>query len=734
MEFIELTHEGGTDLEVSGWMITGDIRFVFPEDTILSPGERVVLAWSPEILSQILPAENSINVFGPYSGELTNGGGMVAVVDSMGRLVDAVDYEDDFPWPSLADGFNRSPEPGLSLARIEDSDSLSGSSAWIAATPGPGLPSPTHTPDHLNYIQSLSLNPEQPGPDDAPTLTIEMAPGFTAASVSVEFFADDLNSMIEDVTTIKATQVTQGTWECVFPAFAPSSVIRYAVKSTLESGETIRSPGTERDQFEWHGWFVDPRIATPYPDQFHLFISPINWRRLHAWTDPGRVLNTQEPNPNWNNEVPAVFVSGGQVYDVMVRHQGSRWNRRNGATIPFDCQSHNSDGTAQVRSWRIDFPSYRRHKGQDVLIIQKQRGWPQKLSFELFKQAGVPAPDTTWADLRINGCSYNPDAFVIERPGEDMVEKWFDSVGDLFKSQGYTGNEGPWSWGDERLIRGSLNGFTQSQRYKYTYDRKTHTWRVDKDSLEADLPEQMIEGLHAARSQGRQALRQFLLENFDINLTLRYICLINYVGTFDDMFQNHFIYRQADTGLWCMFPWDMDVTLGGAFGEATAHPFRGVDESWYGQIGNRSGWWNRLKDSFFIAFPEEFQQMFYFLNNTSLHPDNLGPLIESVAIEGNTTGSINSMNNHVRSRHSYLKQYFENSLNADMPLLDIARDETRIELSWSGSGLFNVLQAAQESRGPWINAMDGVEFDGSRFRVQLRPEFDHRFFRLKSQP
>ena len=95
----------------------------------------------------------------------------------------------------------------------------------------------------------------------------------------------------------------------------------------------------------------------------------------------------------------------------------------------------------------------------------------------MFELVGVAAPQTSWADLRINGCDFNGDAFQIERPGREMVDRFFGPVGDLFKSQGYTGDEGPWSWGDARLIRGSRNGFNQSDRYEYTYNRKTLNWK-----------------------------------------------------------------------------------------------------------------------------------------------------------------------------------------------------------------------------------------------------------------
>lgn len=736
-EFIEIVNTGQTGVDLDGWILAGDVDFAFPDGATLTSGERLVVCHSPETILNEWDVSAG-KVMGPYGREIPNGGGTIALVAANGQLVDRIEFDDDFPWPSQADGGGNPATTGASLTRIDfSSEGFSGPDSWTAFAPSPGLANPDLADDLVNPISSLSLTPATISASDEPILEIRFAVTSDVRDVRVEYFADDPEVEIEDILTGEAVQsaADNSVWNYQFGAYPPNSIIRYRIRWSSEDGQESEyiSPARGRDQFEWHAWFVDPLEPTTLENQYHLFISSLNWRRLHTYTDPGRVSNNQ-PNPNWDRQVPATVVVDGVVYDVTVRHQGSRWGRRNGATINFECASHNSNGTAQVRSWRIEFPSYRRHRGIDVLILQKQSGWPQKISFDLFQQAGVPAPETTWAELRINGCDYNSRAFQIERPGRDMVEDWFDEVGDLFKSQGFTGNEGPWSWGDARLIQGALNGFTQNQRYKYTYDRKTWKYKSSLDSILRDMPQDMIEGMHRARDSGPQALRLFLEENFDIDLTLRYICVINYVGTFDDMFQNHYLYRRADNGKWCMFPWDMDNTLGGAFGEVNAHPFRGVDESRYGNVGNRQRWWNRIKDSFFIAFPEEFQQMFFHLNSTALHPDTVEPMVMAAAESfGQPTRAIDTMN-HIRARHQYLDTYFRNNLsNAPSDTgLAIMKSDTRIQIQWDGSAVFRQLEQSPLINGPWLPVPDSEDiiFNGSHFLYRTRPDAGNIFFRL----
>jgi hypothetical protein len=114
----------------------------------------------------------------------------------------------------------------------------------------------------------------------------------------------------------------------------------------------------------------------------------------------------------------------------------------------------------------------------------------------------------------------------------------------------------------------------------------------------------------------------------------------------------------------------MDNTLGGAFGEWNANPFRGADQNRIngsselqariGNIGNRSGWWNRIKDSFFIAYEQEFLETFDLLNNTVFEPDNLRPFVEAIAAEGGRNQSqVDSLMNHISRRHDYLNDFIQ---------------------------------------------------------------------------
>ncbi len=196
-------------------------------------------------------------------------------------------------------------------------------------------------------------------------------------------------------------------------------------------------------------------------------------------------------------------------------------------------------------------------------------------------------------------------------------------MGHYFKSIGCTCDEGPFGWGDWRLLN-NFCGHEKDVRYAATYDRKTHQW----DNHDALI--KLIEDMHAARAAGPDASREFILENFDPELLMNYVAIINYQVPFDDMFQNHFIYQRLSDGKWMLTPWDLDRNFG-EWQSFNSSVFMGMQ----GDRSNRSGWWHRLKDTFLRAFREEYEEHLLLLNNTILHPDNVFPLVDEVTAQSN---------------------------------------------------------------------------------------------------
>ena len=376
----------------------------------------------------------------------------------------------------------------------------------------------------------------------------------------------------------------------------------------------------------------------------------------------------------------------------------------------------------------------------DVLILQPEAGWVQHVSFRLFELAGVPAPRTSWAKLRINGCDYNDDAFQVERLGRDLLARWFGEVGDLFKAQGIRanqnpnkGNEGPYFYGDGRLITGSLHGYTEQERYEHTYDRKTLTWKNHPFDGVGDAPQAMIEGLHQARAQGPEALRTWLAEHFDVDLTLRYLCAMGYALSTADTVHNYYLYKKDDDGKWCLLPWDVKSALSPSKPGPDTSPFHHGDESRIGYVGNRWEEWNRIKDSFYIAYEAEYLEMLHQFNNTIYHPESLSPVVWEAAILGGFDWVwVDWLMSFIYQRHDFLNCFIASQ--CPPPLLTLRVEQGQILLEWPSHRTDYMLETAAAidyARGEGGSyKVDWIQVPTTANRYLVPPNHQSAFFRL----
>ncbi len=664
-EFVEIHNAGASELSLAGWSIAGGVDFVFPEGASIAAGGYRVVAKSRERLAEVydLPVES---IFGDYERELDNGGEKVVLIGADGQGVDQVTYDDDFPWPIAADGLGAGEEwlrrdllpladhahKGHSLERI--SFDIPGADVvnWApspldGATPGAANASAADTPPTI--VTWISVFPERTEEDlvredDTVRIQVQLRPTRPSGAVELDFFIEDVERDDETIETIALTDDGRGgdviagdsVYAALLPAQADNTIVRYRVRADVDgSGSKVLSP-RPTDPNEWHAYFVSPVIDTE-TRVYQVFISRRNWGTMWNNIQGGRVRGCA-PSPTWNARVPAILVHEGRVFDIFTRYQGSRWNRTNGPAIsrwPFPGPT---SGGVRALSWRLALPRYNQLEGRSVIVLNKLTqgcpGYNAGVGYRLFERAGIPASRTRFARLHVNGGYYHY-MIELERPGEDMMRRVHaeeaarnpdsprERVGHLYKSAGCTCDEGPWGWGDQRLLN-DFCGHPKELRYAFTYDRKTHGWDTHDEFIA------LIEELHRARSGGVPAIRAYFEEHFDIELLMNYLAIINYQVPFDDMFQNHFMYQRLSDGKWLLMPWDLDRNFGEWKG-AVASIYVGEQ----GDPDNRSGWWNRLKDAFFKGFRDEFADHMLLMNNTILHPDRIRQLVEEVRSEAN---------------------------------------------------------------------------------------------------
>jgi spore coat protein CotH len=557
---------------------------------------------------------------------------------------------------------------GRSLVRIRFVGDGSDPSHWVGSDldrESPGVlirttrtePIPVALDIEVEGLGDVPLPPDQP-------IRIHVVPSGDIADLRVEWFVDDLRTTAETVTSAPL-ELDGERWTATLPGLPAESILRYRIAGDGGDGDEVIAP-RDGDPLQWFGAFVGLPIEGN-TRAYRFYISPADWVRMWINIQDGRVVGCS-PNPTWNDREAAVFVWGSEVYDVRVRYQGSRYQRRNGPSIAWT-----EPDSVPILSWRVAFPRYARFEGMKVFTLNKLRqtcpGMESRVGFQLFGEAGLPVPNTRYIRQFVNGVYFNY-AIEIERPGRDLYERWHaeqaelfpelpvePGAGDLFKAVGCACNEGPFGWADERLLESEC-GYSIDERYAHTYDRKTwQDWGTPAGIRS------LLEGLYVARSGTDAELRAFLEANYVVDKVLTHMAIINWAGPWDDMWHNHYLYQRRSDGRWMTNAWDLDLLFG---------PQRGAGSSIYvGEQGDRSNqaqWWNRTKDSFLRVFRAEYEARLLELNNTVLHPDNVVGKVDAVVAEWdleeieasaggatcNYTSRANGFRDYAIARHAYV--------------------------------------------------------------------------------
>ena len=175
-EFLEIYNLGSETVNLSGYKIMLGIDAEFPEGSQISGGEYVIVAKTPDTY-----IGNGYQVFS-YTGYIYNAGEELELVDSFGRSVDYVQYDDEGEWPTGPDG------GGASLELFSPSLDNELPSSWAASLEIGGTPGLENSiaPEDENIVVTVGI--------------VEAYEGYTV-SVPVEIhFPDDLSALSADLS------------------------------------------------------------------------------------------------------------------------------------------------------------------------------------------------------------------------------------------------------------------------------------------------------------------------------------------------------------------------------------------------------------------------------------------------------------------------------------------------------------------------------------------------------
>jgi Lamin Tail Domain/CotH kinase protein/Immunoglobulin domain/Bacterial TSP3 repeat len=134
VEFVELYNSGTVAVNLAGWRFSDGLNFSFPP-TNIAPGGFVVVAQNPAALQTKFGVTGALGPFNADgSSELSSTGERLVLRDAANNVVDEVDYQLGFPWPTVGD------PPGASIELIHPSldNDLGGS--WRSSGGGTASP------------------------------------------------------------------------------------------------------------------------------------------------------------------------------------------------------------------------------------------------------------------------------------------------------------------------------------------------------------------------------------------------------------------------------------------------------------------------------------------------------------------------------------------------------------------------------------------------------------------
>ncbi len=116
-EYIELINNTSSPVDLAGYSFEDGITFEFAPGTVIPPGGFVVVCRNVEHMRTAYALANAV---GDFTGQLSNDGERITLVDAAGAYVDSVRYADSGDWPVAADGLKYSLEKLIPTAVSDD--------------------------------------------------------------------------------------------------------------------------------------------------------------------------------------------------------------------------------------------------------------------------------------------------------------------------------------------------------------------------------------------------------------------------------------------------------------------------------------------------------------------------------------------------------------------------------------------------------------------------------------
>jgi len=580
VEYVELHNTSGQAVDLSGWYFCDGIFYTFDEGTTLPAGGYVIVCQSPSDILAKWPGHfrrPEHVAFGPYGGKLDNEGEQIVLCSADGVVMDEVDYQLGFPWPTVGDPVPEDlPGTGYSMQLLNpllDND-LAGS--WRSAAPTPAAENSgvfgDNVPPHIRQVRHA---PEQPKSGDVVTITAKVTdpdgvdrvtllyqlvnPGnyFSREHrrlyknwIPVDMHDDGRNGDLragDDIYTVQLPESLQ----------THRRLVRYRAEVTDSLGSSLLVPYADDPQPNFAYFVYDGVPAwkgAVRPGESVVEYSAEVMRSLPVYHLISRAEDVHEcqfvpiPDARCNPEASlykwtGTLVYGGVVYDhIRYRARGgwatyefgkNRWKFDFNRGHYF--QARDDYGRKYKEKWdKLNFSACFQF---DNTRNRGEHGMYEAVTARLFALASVPVSKMNWLHFR-----------VIDHLQETYATDQYE--GDFWGL--YLAIEQP----DGRFLK--ANGLPDGNLYKMYFPCSGNRGNKNNQGPTQVTDHSDVIAFCQAY-QGYPSDRQWWEQNTNLEVYYSYRAICDAVHHYDltDRW-NCFYYHHPENNRWWMLPWDFD--------------------------------------------------------------------------------------------------------------------------------------------------------------------------------
>lgn len=674
-EFIELFNRESTNVNLSGWRITGGIDFAFPSNTVIASGKLLVVVGNRQAFQAKYPGVTNIvgdfvrqvviTSWNPPStnflGVLSNARDTINLETAGGQRIDSVSYADEGDWATRQRGLDDQGHRGWIWSKPHDGGGKSlelihpnlpneHGQSWGASTPNDG------TPGQTNSVLSTNIAPL--------VLNVSHAPAVPRSTDNVSLRALVLDERTNNVTVTLHYRVDSATpppfgtasmfddgahgdgasgdriFGVVLPPFSNNVVVEFYVEASDGQGNSRTWPAPAIDAEDLGaGPLGQVANALFQVDDYTYNLSAPLYKIILTASEMQELADIFNGSPNSDAQVNATFISQDGTGTEVHYLAGIR-NRGHGTRF----------GTPH--NYRVNFRSDDVWKGVAALNLNARFVHAQHFGSTMALKSGATGPYTHSAQLRVNngaGPGGTPSLgryAAKEVVDGDWAERHFplDSGGDVYAVvRDLPPN--PYPNFDYRGV--------DAAPYKRTYVKESNVSEDDWTDI-AGMLEVMGENqtnlFTTARARQVINVEQWLTHLAVMNLLGNRESGLN-TGNNDD----YSFYRGVNDPRFIFVFHDMDTVVGQ--GDSSFPPDYDIFRATCCPVsGDSEGSWRAM--NWFMHWPD-FEPIYYRtlqrLLDTTFSAGQFDPLIDQTLGDYVPVNTRNAMKNWMNQRRAYVQ-------------------------------------------------------------------------------